>query len=182
MESRHACSANSGAVPGDWRQALVSPVFKKGAHYNPVNYRPISLTSIPCKVLEHILTSATMTHLDSHISTPRQHGFRKRRPCETQLLEFIDEVSSTMERGIPTNVIVMDFAKAFDRVNHSLLVHKLDHYVWHPWIHQQMDRQLPPWTEASSSGGRSKVRVHRCHFWCAPGLTARSLPIPCLHQ
>ena len=121
-------SLNTGAVPGDWREALVSPVLKKGAHDNPINYRPISLTSIPCKVLEHILTSATMTHLDSHILTPRQHGFRKRRSCETQLLEFIDEVSSTMERGIPTDVIVMDFAKAFDRVNHSLLVHKLDHY------------------------------------------------------
>ena len=104
------------------------PIFKKGAHCNPINYRPISLTSIPCKVLEHILTGATMTHLESHnIITLRQHGFRKRRSCETQLLEFVDEVSM-MERGIPTDVIVMDFAKAFDRVNHSLLVHKLGHY------------------------------------------------------
>ena len=121
-------SLNTGAVPGDWREALVSPVFKKGVHYNPINYRPISLSSMPCKVLEHILTSATMTHLESHILTPREHGFRKRRSCETQLLEFIDEVSSTMVRGVPTDAIVMDFAKAFDSVNHNLLVQKLDHY------------------------------------------------------
>ena len=172
-------SLNTGVVPSDWRQALVSPVFKKGVHYNPINYRPISLTSIPCKVLEHILTSATMTHLESQILTPRQHGFRKRRSCETQLLELIDEISSKMERGIPTDVIVIDFAKAFDRVNHSLLVHKIDHYG----IRGSTNRWVANFLhEASSSGGRSKVRVHRCDFWCAPGLSARSLPIPCLHK
>ncbi|KAI8511868.1 hypothetical protein Bbelb_109680 [Branchiostoma belcheri] len=70
-----------------------------------------------------------MSHLKlNNILSTQQHGFRKHRSCETQLLEFTEEVSSAMERGVATDVIIMDFQKAFDRVNHSLLVHKLDHY------------------------------------------------------
>ena len=122
-------SLASGVVPADWKEATVAPVYKKGEQYDPANYRPISLTSIPCKVFEHVLVSAIMDHLeDSDILVPQQHGFRKSRSCETQLLEFIEEVSTAMENGTSTDVIIMDFAKAFDKVNHSLLTHKLNHY------------------------------------------------------
>ncbi|KAK7110963.1 hypothetical protein V1264_014752 [Littorina saxatilis] len=70
-----------------------------------------------------------MNHLETkNILTGQQHGFRKHRSCETQLLEFIEEVSTAMERGTTTEAVVLDFAKAFDRVNHSLLCHKLYHY------------------------------------------------------
>ena len=70
-----------------------------------------------------------MTHLESNnILCPQQHGFRKHRSCETQLLEFMDELTANMEKGHQTDVVVMDFAKAFDKVNHSLLVHKIHHY------------------------------------------------------
>ena len=122
-------SLQTGEVPRDWREALVMPVFKKGEHYNPANCRPISLTSIPCKLLEHILVSSIMQHLESNsILSPQQHGFQKNRSCETQILQFIEEVSAAMEKGTTTEVIIIDFAKAFDWVNHSLLVHKLDHH------------------------------------------------------
>ena len=71
------------------REALVKLVFKKGQHYNPANHRPISLTSIPCKLLKHILVSSIMQHLESNsILSPQQHGFRKNRSCKTQLLKF----------------------------------------------------------------------------------------------
>ena len=80
-------------------------------------------------MLEHIIVSAIMNHLEANnILANQQHGFRKHCSCETQLLEFIEEVSAAMERGITTEVMVLDFAKAFDRVNHSLLCHKLNHY------------------------------------------------------
>ena len=59
---------------------------------------------------------------------PMQHGFRRKRSCETQLLEFVDDVSSNMSSGKQTDVLVMDFSKAFDKVSHSLLIHKLNHY------------------------------------------------------
>lgn len=125
----YTSSLQSGQVPADWREALVTPVFKKGEHYNASNYRPISLTSIPCKIMEHILVSNIMSHLETNnILSPQQHGFRKHHSCETQLLEFTEETTAAMEKGISSDVIIMDFAKAFDRVNHSLLCHKLDHY------------------------------------------------------
>ena len=122
-------SIDTGEVPTDWRTAHVSPIYKKGSKYNPENYRPISLTCICCKILEHVVVSAIMTHADKHnILYPLQHGFRKRRSCETQLLEFIDDVSKNLENSTQTDILIMDFSKAFDKVSHNLLSHKLAHY------------------------------------------------------
>ena len=79
--------------------------------------------------MEHIVVSTIMNHGDrNNIFYPLQHGFRKSRSCETQLLEFIDDVTRIMEDGKQTDVIIMDFSKAFDKVSHSLLSHKLHHY------------------------------------------------------
>jgi hypothetical protein len=122
-------SIDTGLLPTDWKDANVTPIFKKGEQYEPANYRPVSLTSVCCKVLEHILTSTMMNHLESHgVLTNRQHGFRKKRSCETQLLEFADELMDYVAGGKQTDILILDFAKAFDRVNHSLLVHKLHYY------------------------------------------------------
>ena len=65
-------------VPADWKKALVVPIFKKGVHTCPANYRPISLTCIPCKIFEHIIYSHIFKHLNTHnILSQEQHGFRK---------------------------------------------------------------------------------------------------------
>ena len=121
-------SLDTGAVPEDWKNAHVSPVFKKGERYKAENYRPISLTSIPCKILEHVLVSAIMEYCEKHqILCKEQHGFRRAHSCETQLLGFTDEVSKTLEDGIQEDLLVLDFSKAFDKVSHSLLIHKLHH-------------------------------------------------------
>ena len=70
-------SLDTGEVPTDWRTAHVSPIYKKGSKYNPENYRPISLTCICCKILEHAVVSSIMTHADTHnILYPLQRGFR----------------------------------------------------------------------------------------------------------
>ena len=122
-------SQSTGIVPSDWRTAHVSPVYKKGKKYNPKNYRPISLTCICCKLLEHLIVKHILSHADTHnILYPLQHGFRTGRSCETQLLEFIDDVTLNMENGKQTDILVMDFFKAFDKVSHSLLLHKLHYY------------------------------------------------------
>ena len=122
-------SLNTGIVPSEWKEAIVSPIYKKGEQYNPANYRPVSLTSVPCKILEHIIVSHIMDFLENNnILVTSQHGFRKQRSCETQLLEFISELVTSLDQKQQTDVVVMDFAKAFDKVNHSLLVHKLRHY------------------------------------------------------
>ena len=76
-----------GEVPTDWRQANVIPIFQKGEKYLASNYRPVSLTCICCKLLEHIIVSNILKHLDLHnILVDCQHGFRAKRSCETQLL------------------------------------------------------------------------------------------------
>ena len=122
-------SLNSGSVPQDWRSANVTPIFKKGERYRPENYRPISLTSVPCKVLEHIVVHTVMEYAETHgIIKEEQHGFRKRRSCESQLLGLVDELSECLASGKQTDILVMDFAKAFDKVCHALLLHKLSHF------------------------------------------------------
>ena len=122
-------SLETGVVPLDWRKANVTPVYKKGAHYDPANYRPVSLTSVSCKTMEHIIVRALMSHLDeNNILCKQQHGFRRGRSCETQLIEFVEALNRHMAEGRESEAIILDFAKAFDKVNHSLLTHKLHCY------------------------------------------------------
>ncbi|XP_076456204.1 uncharacterized protein LOC143290546 [Babylonia areolata] len=80
-------------------------------------------------MMEHIVTSHIMTYLQSNgILCPEQHGFRRRRSCETQLLGYIDETTTELEKGNQMATIVLDFSKAFDKVSHTLLVHTLQRY------------------------------------------------------
>ena len=86
-------SLDTGEVPADWHTANVSPVYKKGLKSAAENYRPISLTSVCCKILEHIIARNIMQHAEeNNILYPLQHGFRKGRSCETQLIEFVDGI------------------------------------------------------------------------------------------
>ena len=122
-------SLDAGQVPSDWKEAMVVPIFKKGDKHQPANYRPISLTSITCKVLEHIIHSSVMKHLDRHhILTDAQHGFRKKRSCETQLLVTVHNIAKNLALGDQVDVILLDFSKAFDKVPHQRLLHKLQYY------------------------------------------------------
>ena len=102
---------------------------KKGDRHQPSNYRPVSLTSVVCKVLEHMVHSSIMTHFDRwNILSDSQHGFRKRRSCETQLIETIDDIARHLSDGSQVDVILLDFEKAFDKLPHSRLLNKLDFY------------------------------------------------------
>ena len=111
-------SLAQGTVPDDWRQANVAPVFKKGEKYNAANYRPVSLTCICCKTLEHIIVSNINKQLAfESILADCQHGFRSQRSCETQLVQFYHDMVSNLDgaqdRGQKqTDMIIMDFAKA----------------------------------------------------------------------
>ena len=69
--------------------------------------------------MEHVIVSSPMDHLENNILSPRQHGFRPKRSRETQLLEFMEELIENMEACKQTDIVIMDFAKAFDKVNHS---------------------------------------------------------------
>ena len=122
-------SLQTGEIPSDWRNANVAPVFKKGSKCYPENYRPISLTCICSKVMEHIIVLNIMAHADYHkILKSNQHGFRSKLSCETQLLTFIQELHEYLQKGFNTDLIIMDFAKAFDKVPHNRLILKLHYY------------------------------------------------------
>ena len=119
-------SLHSGIVPDDSKSTFVAPVYKKGPKCKPSNYRPISLTCIASKLMEHILVSNIMTHFDSNdILSPFQHGFRSKHSCETQLISFTQEIFDNLEDGKQTDLIIMDFSKAFNKVDHNLLIYKL---------------------------------------------------------
>lgn len=122
-------SLNQGEIPSDWKNAWVVPIFKKGERHLAANYRPESLTSIVCKVLEHIVHSSIMKHFDSHkVLSDSQHGFRKRRSCETQLLVTTHELAQHLSQGSQVDMILLDFSKAFDKVPHARLLEKLAYY------------------------------------------------------
>ena len=89
-------SLKQGTIPIDWTTANVVPIFKKGDRLHPINYRPISLTSITCKMLEHIITRIIMHHLDTHHYILHD-GFRKRRSIETQLIQPIDNLAHNID-------------------------------------------------------------------------------------
>ena len=105
------------------------PLFKKGDRAAPSNYRPVSLTCICSKILEHIIYSHICTHLTRYnILCDQQHGFRHSRSCETQLILTINDLAESLNRNEQTDVIFLDFSKAFDKVSHLHLFHKLHHY------------------------------------------------------
>ena len=81
------------------------------------NYRPISLTSIPCKILEHIVLRNLLAKVDKHLHN-RQHGFRRGLSCETQLCAKLNDILSSVDRHKSVHAAVLDFSKAFDRVHH----------------------------------------------------------------
>ena len=122
-------SIHQSRVPPDWKQANIVPVFKKGDCTLCSNYRPVSLTCICSKILEHIIYSHIFSHLSQHnILCDEQHGFRHGRSCETQLLLTINDFAESLNNNGQTDAILLDFSKAFDKVSHQHLYHKLHHY------------------------------------------------------
>ena len=114
----------SSVIPIDWKLASVGPIFKKGKRHNPGNYRPVSLTCICRKLLEHIIYSHIFYTLRNMIYYVK---FRAKRSCETQLLSTINNIAVNLDEGKQIDVILLDFSKAFDRVAHLRLCHKLSH-------------------------------------------------------
>ena len=122
-------SLQEGKVPEDSRHANVTAFYKKGTRHDATNYRPVSFSSLCCKLLQHVIVSKTVNHLERYnILDDCQHGFRAKRSCETQILTLYHELVPSLDKKIQTDMIILDFSKAFDRVPHQRLFKKVHHF------------------------------------------------------
>ncbi|GAB0176464.1 mitochondrial enolase superfamily member 1 [Grus japonensis] len=119
-------SWRTGEVPEDWRKANVTLVFKKGKKEDLRNYRSVSLTSIPGKVMEQLILEVISKHVEEKkVIGSGQHGFTKGKSCLTNLVPFYYGITSWVDEGRAVNVVYLDFSKAFDTVSHNILTGKL---------------------------------------------------------
>ena len=119
----------SGVFPEQMKIAKVIPLFKKGDKLDPSNYRPISLLSTLSKILEKIIFKRTINFFNKHtVFTNSQFGFRQKHSTIHALLNFIDKVAHAIDNHSHLIGIFLDFSKAFDTINHNILLHKLSHY------------------------------------------------------
>ena len=122
----YQASLEKGQISDEWKTANVAPIFKKGDKSKPSNYRPVSLTSIFCKIVKHILHSHIFE--GHHILSDFQHGFRKHRSCKSQLILTINDLARGLDNPQQIDGILLDFSKAFDKIPHRQLSDKLHHY------------------------------------------------------
>ena len=146
-------SIDEGVFPKTWLQAGVVPVFKKGSRSDPANYRPVSLTSVLCKVLEKIVVKHIIKHVkaNNHYSK-NQHGFTPKRSITTNLLEVLNRWTEALMHDIPIDIIYMDYAKAFDTVPHCRLIKQVETFG--------ISGKVLKWIEAFLTDRQQKVLVN----------------------
>ena len=143
----------SGTLPGDWKKAYVSPIFKKGARNVAENYRPISLTSVVCKLMEKLVKDAVLSHLvKNNLLSSKQFGFVSGRSTVTQLLKYLDQCAEITSNGGIVDSIYFDFSKAFDTVPHRRLMAKLQS--------NGIEGEVLSWIGGFLSGREQVVRVN----------------------
>ena len=155
-------SLRDHCLPAIWKTSTVIPIFKKGTRYNPLNYRPISLTAVTCKCLERIICQHLTAYLEENsLLSDNQYGFRAGRSTQDQLILVYNDVSEWLDGGCVVDLIMFDFAKAFDLVSHPILLRKLHLIgIQSPLIH---------WIEDFLVGRSMSVSVK--------GATSRSHPV-----
>ena len=122
-------SMDTGEIPKEWSLANICPLFKKSDRSLACSYCPVSLTCVPCKLLEHIVCSNIMAHLDEYkLLSDRQHAFRKGHSCGTQLTTVIHDWAKILDNRGQVDTFILDFEKAFDTPPHELLKSKLFSY------------------------------------------------------
>uniref|UniRef100_A0A8C3CN94 Reverse transcriptase domain-containing protein n=1 Tax=Cairina moschata TaxID=8855 RepID=A0A8C3CN94_CAIMO len=147
-------SWRTGVVPEDWRTANVTPVFKKGRKEDPGNYRPVSLTSVPGKVLEQLVLDATSKQLEEKkVMSSSLHGFTKGKSCSTNLVAFYDGITSWVDGGRAVDGIYLDFSKAFNTVSHDILLAKLKKCGTDEWTARWVENCLTGQAQRLVIGG-----------------------------
>ena len=119
-------SLQESVLPDIWKEANVTSIYKKGDRTKPENYRPISLNSVPFKLMERIIRDQIVKHMSRNdFFSPFQYGFVSGKSCVTQLLEFLDDITESLDQGDDIDIIYLDFSKAFDKIPHKKLMKNL---------------------------------------------------------
>ena len=119
-------SMDEGNIPDILKLAYVTPIHKGGSKLKPENYRPVSLTSHIMKIFERVVKVRLLEHLKKHdLINPGQHGFVPGRSTQTQLLDHFCRIYEALEEDARLDTVYLDFAKAFDKVDHNILITKL---------------------------------------------------------
>ena len=148
-------SLSTGVLPREWKVSEVSALFKKGKKADPLNYRPVSLTSVCCKVMERLLHGHMMDYLEcGGLLSDKQFGFRSGRSTEDQLLLAYSDVIGRVDVGGAVDMVYLDFSKAFDLVSHSVLLTKLRRLGFEGGVVR--------WVESFISGREMWVSVGGC--------------------
>jgi hypothetical protein len=149
-------SLRLGKVPSAWKLASISAIYKsKGSKHNAENYRPISLTSVACKMMESIMRDSMLTYLKKNgLLSDKQFGFLGGRSTVLQLLKAVDKWTEILDRGGVVDVIYCDFRKAFDTVPHKRLLELLIHYG--------IKDPVLSWVEDFLSNRKQQISVNGC--------------------
>ena len=146
-------SITTGEVPRQWKVATVTPIYKRGDRADPANYRPVSLTSILCKVLERIICEEVLEHFKvNNLLCNQQHGFINGKSTVTNLLEALDVWTEALSHNLPVDVVFLDFAKAFDTVPHERLLAKIHNLG--------IKNNILKWIRNFLMGRRQRVKVN----------------------
>ena len=122
-------SLDTARMPEGRIEAIITPIFKSDDASEPANYRPVSLTNHLTKIFERVLRKHIVQHLEEqHLMNCAQHGFREERSTMTEMLSYYDSILEMMEEGTAVHSVYLDFAKAFDKVDHGILLQKLQNY------------------------------------------------------
>ena len=119
-------SLETGEIPNICKSATITPIHKGNSRAIPKNYRPVALTSHLIKVFEKVIRGRIVDYMNTHLLFNKtQHGFRGGHSCLSQLLNHFDKITSELEQGRGVDVIYLDFAKAFDKLDHGVTLNKL---------------------------------------------------------
>ena len=153
-----------GSLPSDWKSSYIAPIYKKGKKSCANNYRPVSITSVVCKIFETIFRDHIMDYfLTNGLFNNKQYGFIKGRSTVSQLIKMLDEWTDLLEDGGQIDTVYTDLEKAFDKIPHNLLIKKLQLY--------NFDVSILNWIEAFLSSRRQRVRINTSYSDWIPVLS-----------